>query len=102
MQNSCDGSVVITKVGIVNTNITIKNGKIKDISKSLNNISYSKLIDAAGKYILHGLIDPYVHYSVYTPIEKAARRGKICSSSWSYDNIKNVQMNEIQNRNYLI
>jgi dihydropyrimidinase len=78
MQNSCDlviknGSVVIPKVGIVNTNIMIENGKIKALSKSLNNISYSKSIDATGKYILPGLIDPHVHYGVYTPIEKAAR-----------------------------
>jgi dihydropyrimidinase len=78
MQNSCDlviknGSVVIPKVGIINTNIMIENGKIKDLSKSLNNISYSKSIDATGKYILPGLIDPHVHYGVYTPIESAAR-----------------------------
>jgi dihydropyrimidinase len=37
MQNSCDlliknGTVVIPKVGILNTNIMIENGKIKDIS----------------------------------------------------------------------
>jgi dihydropyrimidinase len=78
MQNSCDlviknGSVVIPKVGIVNTNIMIENGKIKDLSKSLNNINYSKSIDATGNYILPRLIDPHVHYGVYTPIEKAAR-----------------------------
>ena len=78
MQNSCDlliknGSVVIPKVGIINTNIMIENGKIKDLSKSLNNISYSKSIDATGKYILPGLIDPHVHYGVYTPIENAAK-----------------------------
>ncbi|HYZ95664.1 MAG TPA: dihydroorotase, partial [Nitrososphaeraceae archaeon] len=78
MQNSCDlliknGSVVIPKVGIINTDIMIENGKIKDLSKSLNNISYSKSIDATGKYILPGLIDPHVHYGVYTPIENAAK-----------------------------
>lgn len=78
MQNSCDlliknGSVVIPKVGIINTNIMIENGKIKNLTKSLNNISYSKSIDATGKYILPGLIDPHVHYGVYTPIENAAK-----------------------------
>ncbi len=78
MQNSCDlliknGNVVIPKVGILNTNIMIENGKIKELSRSLNNISYSKSIDAIGKYILPGLIDPHVHYGVYTPIEEAAR-----------------------------
>ena len=78
MQNSCDlviknGNVVIPKVGIINTNIMIENGKIKDLTKSLDNISYSRSIDATGKYILPGLIDPHVHYGVYTSIEKAAR-----------------------------
>ena len=51
----------------------IKNRKIKDLSKSLNIISYSKSIDATGKYILPGLIDPHVHYGVYTPIDNAAK-----------------------------
>jgi dihydropyrimidinase len=51
----------------------IENGKIKNLSKSLNNINYSKSIDATGNYILPRLIDPHVHYGVYTPIEKAAR-----------------------------
>ena len=63
----------IPKVGIVNTNIMIENEKIKDLSKSLNNINYSKSIDATGNYILPGLIDPHVHYGVYTPIENIAK-----------------------------
>ncbi len=78
MQNSCDlliknGIVVIPKVGILNTNIMIENGKIKELSKSLGNINYNRSIDVSGKYILPGLIDPHVHYGVYTPIEEAAR-----------------------------
>ena len=78
MQNTCDlliknGYVVIPKVGIRNTNIFIENGKIKELSRSLNNLSFSSSIDATGKYILPGLIDPHVHYGVYTPIDKAAR-----------------------------
>lgn len=78
MQNSCDiviknGNVVIPKVGILNTNIMIEDGKIKELSRSLINISYNRSIDATGKYIIPGLIDPHVHYGVYTPIEEAAR-----------------------------
>ena len=77
-QNSCDlliknGNVVIPKVGILNTNIMIENGKIKELSKSLSNINYDRSIDASGKYIIPGLIDPHVHYGVYSPIEQAAR-----------------------------
>jgi len=78
MQNTCDlliknGYVVIPKVGIRNTNIIIENGKIKKLSRSLDNLSCSRSIDATGKYILPGLIDPHVHYGVYTPVNEAAR-----------------------------
>ncbi|HEX2169037.1 MAG TPA: amidohydrolase family protein [Nitrososphaera sp.] len=79
MENSCDllimnASVVIPKVGIMaDTNILIENGKIKSLAKSANTISASKKIDARGKYVLPGAIDPHVHYGVYTPINDAAR-----------------------------
>jgi dihydropyrimidinase len=79
MENSCDllimnASVVIPKVGIIaDTNVVIESGKIKSVTKSANNISATKKIDARGKYLLPGLIDPHVHYGVYTPINDAAR-----------------------------
>lgn len=79
MENSCDllimnASVVVPKVGIItDTNIVIESGKIKSVTKIANNISATKKIDARGKYVLPGLIDPHVHYGVYTPINDAAR-----------------------------
>ena len=79
MQNSCDilitnASAVIPKVGIVaETNIQIEDGKIKAIVKSADNISASRKINAQGKYVLPGAIDPHVHYGVYTPINEAAK-----------------------------
>src|SRR5919108_1319259 len=78
MQNSCDtlitnASVVIPRSGIAQTNIMIENGKIKNLTKSINNINASKIINANGKYVLPGLIDPHVHYGVYTPIDEAAK-----------------------------
>jgi len=79
MENSCDllimnASVVIPKVGIItDTNIVIEGGKIKSLTKSANNMSATKKIDASGKYVLPGAIDPHVHYGVYTPINDAAR-----------------------------
>ncbi|HEV8405401.1 MAG TPA: amidohydrolase family protein [Nitrososphaera sp.] len=78
MQNSCDvlitnASAVIPKVGIVDTNIMIEEGKVKALTNSANNISASTRIDARGKYVLPGAIDPHVHYGVYTPINEAAR-----------------------------
>src|SRR5918992_1829846 len=79
MQNSCDllimnASAVIPKVGIMtDTNIIIEDGKIKSLANSVNNVSASRKIDAHGKYVLPGAIDPHVHYGVYTPINDAAR-----------------------------
>jgi dihydropyrimidinase len=79
MENCCDllivnASVVIPTIGIVSdTNIMIEDGKIKDLVSSASNISASRKIDATGKYVLPGAIDPHVHYGVYRPIDEAAR-----------------------------
>jgi dihydropyrimidinase len=78
MENSCEvlitnASAVIPKVGVVDTSIMIEGGKIKALTNSAVNISASRKIDARGKYVLPGVIDPHVHYGVYTPIEEAAR-----------------------------
>jgi dihydropyrimidinase len=78
MGNTCDllvtnASLVIPTKGIFpDSNILIENGKIKKLTKSIGNIKASKKINANGKYVLPGLIDPHVHYGVYSPIEKAA------------------------------
>src|SRR5579884_2399530 len=78
MQNSCDvivtnASVVMPMVGIVETNIMIEGGRIKSLVKSPANIQASRTINARGKYVLPGAIDPHVHYGVFTPVEEAAR-----------------------------
>ncbi|MGI0034830.1 MAG: hypothetical protein ACRD98_03040, partial [Nitrososphaera sp.] len=76
--NSCDllitnASAVVPKVGVIETNIMIEDGKIKSLTKSSDNISASRKINANGKYVLPGAIDPHVHYGVYTPIDEAAQ-----------------------------
>jgi dihydropyrimidinase len=78
MENSCDvlianAQAVVPKVGVVETNILVEDGKIKAMQKSADNVQASKRIDARGKYVLPGAIDPHVHYGVYTPIDEAAR-----------------------------
>jgi dihydropyrimidinase len=79
MQNTCDilianaVGVVIPKVGIVRTNILIENGKIKALRKSTENVQASRRINADGKYVIPGVIDPHVHYGVFTPVQEAAR-----------------------------
>jgi dihydropyrimidinase len=77
LNNTCDiliknGKAIIPFNGIVNTNILIENGQIKALKKTIENVSTNKIINAKNKYILPGIIDPHVHYGVYTPIESAA------------------------------
>ena len=53
--------------------ILIEDGKIKDLRKDSTNVVASNRIDASGRYVIPGVIDPHAHYGVFTPIEKAAR-----------------------------
>jgi dihydropyrimidinase len=78
LENTCEllvtnGRVVIPYKGVFETNLLIEEGKIKSIRKSTNNVQADHKVDAKGNYVLPGLIDPHVHYGVFTPIEKASR-----------------------------
>lgn len=79
MENDCDlliyGAlgVVIPKAGVLQLDILIENGKIKDLRKDSTNVNASSKINATGRYIIPGVIDPHSHYGVFTPIEKAAK-----------------------------
>lgn len=75
--NSCDliiknANAVIPKVGVLKTNILIENGKIKELTNSSASVNYIKSINANDKYVLPGIIDPHVHYGVFSPVEMAA------------------------------
>lgn len=77
MQNSCDilitnASTIIPLRGKLNTNILIEDGKIKAIRNSIENVQASRVIDASKKYVLPGIIDPHVHYGVFTPLDSSA------------------------------
>jgi dihydropyrimidinase len=76
--NSCDllltnASAVIPRVGVIETDIMIEGGRIKALTNSSGNISATRKVDVKGRYVLPGVIDPHVHYGVYTPIDEAAR-----------------------------
>jgi dihydropyrimidinase len=78
LQNSCDllitnASVVVPKVGVLETNVVVEGGKVRALTNSAGNIQASRTINAQGKYVLPGAIDPHVHYGVYTPIDEAAK-----------------------------
>lgn len=63
-------SHIVLPSGIINKNIVIDQGKIVGITNDAPQCD--KKIDAKGLVALPGLIDPHVHYGVYSPIEQAA------------------------------
>ncbi|NMJ86303.1 MAG: hypothetical protein EX285_00385 [Thaumarchaeota archaeon] len=65
-----NASIVVPKAGIINTNIAIKDGKIVEFTP--DEVEANRRIDAEGLYALPGVIDPHVHYGVYTSVDKAA------------------------------
>jgi dihydropyrimidinase len=105
MQNSCDtlitnANAVIPRSGIIETNIVIENGKIKALTKLIDNINASKIINANGKYVLPGLIDPHVHYGVYTPIDEAAKtESRSAAVGGVTTMIRMLRMNESYQKN---
>ncbi len=63
-------SHVVLPRGIVDKNIVIDQGKIVGLTNETPQCD--KKINAQGLVALPGLVDPHVHYGVYSPIEQAA------------------------------
>ena len=52
---------VITEDGLQRVDLSIKDGKIAQIGKTLKSDTASREIDAQGQYVLPGFVDPHVH-----------------------------------------
>jgi|Deesub1362A_J573_1020465.scaffolds.fasta_scaffold00338_14 dihydropyrimidinase len=63
-----NGKVVIPGVGVVQANIGIENGKIVEIARITGNADQK--VDAGGKYVIPGVIDPHIHLGIFAPFEK--------------------------------
>lgn len=63
-----NGMVVLPDNGIFAMNVYIKDGKIHSIGSD-NSITAAKTIDATGKYVMPGIIDPHVHLGLFAPFE---------------------------------
>jgi dihydropyrimidinase len=63
-------SHVVTDRGLIDRNIVIDDGRI--VSLTTDSPSCDKKINGHGLVSIPGIIDPHVHYGVYSPIDKAA------------------------------
>ena len=64
------GSHVVLPTGIVDKNIVLDDGKIVRITNEIPSCDLK--VNADGLLAIPGIIDPHVHYGVYSPIEQAA------------------------------
>lgn len=53
--------LTVTKGTLTNTDILIQNGKIAQIGKNLATPNGATVVDATGKFIMPGIIDPHFH-----------------------------------------
>lgn len=73
-----NGKVVIPDNGVFDLDIYVKDGKIVSMVKTDDGTKYEnktkpkadRIIDASGKYVIPGIIDPHVHMGLFVPIEK--------------------------------
>lgn len=62
-----DGTVItVTKGTIENCDVLLKDGKITDVGNNLSVPKNAVVIDAAGKYVMPGIIDTHSHIGVYS------------------------------------
>lgn len=65
-----NGVCVIPKVGVKEADLAIHDGRIAAIlERGAVDAEAAQEIDAAGKYIFPGVIDPHVHYGFYNKLE---------------------------------
>jgi len=65
------GSHIAIPTGIIDKNLVLDEGKIVMLTNEIP--SCDNKINADGLISIPGIIDPHVHYGVYSPIEKAAK-----------------------------
>lgn len=62
-----NGIVVLPESGRVQTNVCVRNGKIAALTTERP--SARRIIDARGRYVFPGIIDPHTHLGLYAPLE---------------------------------
>ncbi|MDA7941944.1 MAG: dihydroorotase family protein [Nitrosopumilus sp.] len=65
------GARVVTPSGTVERNVLVKDGLVAGLSSAVPECG--RLVRADGLVAVPGMIDPHMHYGVYSPVDEAAR-----------------------------
>lgn len=99
---------VVNEGAISEHDIFIENGRISKIGRNLQSVKADTIIDAAGKYILPGIIDDQVHFrepglthkgNIYTEA-KAAVAGGVTSFMEMPNTVPNATTQELLEQKY--
>ncbi|MCI8560680.1 MAG: amidohydrolase family protein [Dorea sp.] len=63
-----NGTLVLPDCGMLKADLYIRDGKICCVGNN-EKIRAGKVLDAAGKYVCPGIIDPHVHLGLFAPME---------------------------------
>ena len=61
-----NGTLVIPGTGKVRAGVGVKDGKVVAIDAEDKLGDATRTVDAAGKYVIPGVIDPHVHLGIFT------------------------------------
>lgn len=64
-----NGNVVLPDNGVFKTNIYIKDGKVYSLGDQCG-LKAARTVDAEGKFVVPGIIDPHVHLGIFAPIRE--------------------------------
>jgi dihydropyrimidinase len=64
-----NGRIVIPEIGVIDGSLVIRDGKVVEIRQA-GDIQADEVIDAGGRYVLPGLIDPHVHSGLLPPLSQ--------------------------------
>lgn len=62
-----NGKVVIPDDGVYDLNVYIKDGKIHSMTQEV--LPAAETVDAGGKYVSPGIIDPHIHLGLFAPLD---------------------------------
>jgi dihydropyrimidinase len=68
-----NGRFVVPELGVISGPLVVRDGVVAELRDDGSSPSADHVIDAGGRYVLPGLIDPHVHYGMFPPLRARLR-----------------------------
>lgn len=78
-----DAKLVIPRRGVVEGSLAVDEGRIVSVASDAQFFTADRVIDAKGKYVFPGVIDPHVHYGQKYPDYQLDFQGNVSSETFS-------------------